>query len=78
MILNIVIFKNGFYGIRKKTFIDWLFGLEGSFRDFHPISGIKWRRSTDSFFKDCQTDDKNKAWDLYNSLNGSVIKEVIK
>lgn len=78
MKINIVKFKNGKFGIRRKTLIDWIFCSEGSFRDFSPCSGELWLRPNRPYFKDCQTDDINKAFELYHILTSSVISGIIK
>lgn len=75
-IMEIVMFKNGKYGIRKRTWFDKLFGLEGKFRDFKPIL-TKWRRSDCKYFHDCQLDSLEKVKEQFEIIKNGVVKEVV-
>lgn len=73
-IMEIVQFKNGKYGIRRRTWLEKLFNKGGSFKDFKPILK-KWRKPDDKFFHDCQTEslDEIKEW-LIKTKNEYVDK----
>lgn len=75
--MEIVKFKNGKYGIRKRDFLDKLFNAEGLFRDFNP-SAVKWRNSDDTYFSDCQLDSFDEVVKVFNQLKFGVIEKVIK
>lgn len=75
MELEIVKFKNGMYGIRKRTWIDVLFGREGSFRDFKPSPYTTWRKQSDRYFDDCQLATKEAANDWLLRISGKYVEE---
>ena len=75
--MEVVQFKNGKYGIRKKNLFDKLFKREGSFSDFRS-SSINWRKSDDKYFRDCQLDSFEEVINHFNNINFGVIEKVIK
>ena len=77
--MEIVKFKNGKFGIRKRTFFDKLFYRQGTFRDFHPtLSGTTlWRNPSNRFFYDCQTYNIDEARELFYRLNDDVVECVV-
>lgn len=74
--MEIVKFKNGKYGIRKRNLFDKLFKREGLFRDFKPFS-IKWRKSDDKYFEDCQLESFDEVVNYFNNINFGVIEKVV-
>jgi hypothetical protein len=74
--MEIVKFKNGKYGIRKRTLIQKVFNKEGVFRDFKPYL-IYWRSSDNSYFKDCQLDSFEEAVEKFNNINFGVVDKVL-
>lgn len=74
--MEIVKFKNGKYGIRKRSLWDRLFKKEGVFRDFKPQI-YKWRTSDDSYFDDCQLDSFDEVVKTFNNISFGVIEKVV-
>ena len=74
--MEIVKFKNGKYGIRKRSLWDRLFKKEGVFRDFKPQI-YKWRKSDDSYFYDCQLDSFDEVVNIFNNIRFGVIEKVV-
>ena len=75
--IEIVKFKNGKYGIRKRNFIQKIFNLEGVFRDFKPFL-YYWRTPSNPYFDHCELDTIEEVNDFFNRMNGDFVKEVIK
>ena len=73
---EIVKFSNGKFGLRRRSFIDRLFNLQGRFKDFKSVI-YHWRKPTESFFKNCQTDDLKIAEFEYAKWTGKLVSEVI-
>ncbi len=74
--MDIVKFRNGKYGIRKRSLWDKIFGNEGVFRDFNRII-IRWRKFDDSYFYDCQLDTLVEVTKFYDDMKFGVIEKVI-
>ena len=74
--MEIVRFKNGKYGIRKRNLFYKLFQKEGLFRDFKGFS-IKWRESDDKYFADCQLDSLDEVVNHFNNIAFCVIEKVL-
>ena len=74
---EIVKFSNGKFGLRRRSFIDRLFNLSGSFRDFKPLY-YHWRKPTDGFFQDCQQDDLKVVEFEYAKFTGKFVSEVLE
>ena len=70
--IDIVQFKNGKYGIRKRSFLDRLFGRGGVFKDFRPIL-TNWRKPLDPYFKDCQTESIDEIKDYLNRITNNYV-----
>ena len=75
---EIVKFSNGKFGLRRRSFIDRLFNLSGSFRDFKPTVFYSWRKPTQEFFQDCQQDDLKVVEFEYAKWTGRFISEVLE
>ena len=78
--MEIVKFKNGKFGIRKRDFLERLFNLTGVFRDFKPtdLGLVIWRKPSDKYFIDCQVDNIDEAKDMYQRIKGDIVDAVIK
>jgi len=74
--MQIIKFKNGKYGIRKRNLLDKILKGEGVFRDFKPQI-YKWRTTDCHYFKDCQLDSFEEVVEIFNNLNFGVIEKVI-
>jgi len=75
--MEIVQFKNGKYGIRKRNLFHKIFKKEGVFKNFRPII-IQWRRSDDDFFKDCQLESIDSVTTIFEAMKGGVIEKIIE
>lgn len=75
--MEIVQFKNGKYGIRKRNLSHKIFKKEGVFKDFCPII-TQWRTSDDEFFKDCQLESLDRVTFIFEALKGGVIEKIIE
>lgn len=75
--MEIVKFKNGKFGIRKRNLFHKLLNKEGLFRDFRPHL-IKWRASDSKHFDDCQLDSIHETLNYFNNINFSVIEKIVK
>ena len=73
---EIVKSSNGKFGLRRRSFIDRLFNLSGSFRDFKPAI-YHWRKPTQDFFQNCQTDDLKFVEFEYAKWTGKLVSEVM-
>jgi hypothetical protein len=74
--MQLVKFKNGKYGIRKRNLFDKIFKREGLFRDFNPIL-VEWRSSSDRYFEHCQLYSFEEVVNIFNNINSGVIEEII-
>jgi hypothetical protein len=70
-------FKNGKYGIRRRSFIQNLFNFGGIFFDFDSSSEYYWGLNS-KHFKDCETSSLVKAEEIYQRLTGTNIFRKIK
>lgn len=75
---EIVKFSNGKFGLRRRSFIERLFNLDGSFKDFTPTPFYSWRKPTQDYFQDCQTDDLKIVEFEYSKFNGDLVSEVLE
>jgi len=73
--MEIVKFKNGKYGIRKRNLWDIIFKNEGLFRDFSTFY-YRWRKSDDRYFDNCQVDTFEVVENHFNSMKRKVIEKV--
>ena len=74
---EIVEFKNGKYGIRRRNFIQNLFDFGGDFLDL--VSNIRYFWSSgECHFVDCKTSDLNSLIPTHQVITGNVIFRVIK
>lgn len=74
--MELVKFKNGKYGIRKRNLFNKIFKNEGVFFDFRPQT-CRWRKSDDKYFNDCQLDSVEETAKYFNNINFSVVEKVI-
>jgi len=72
MTIDVVQFKNGKYGIRKRSFFDKLFGRGGLFKDFKPYL-THWRKPSDPYFKDCQMSSIDEIKDHLNKIRNDYV-----
>jgi hypothetical protein len=75
--MRLVKFKNGRYGINKRTYLDRILGREGKFYDFNPTGFCflekRWMSSSDEFFIDCQVSSREIAEETFDKLRKKVI-----
>lgn len=74
---EIVEFKNGKYGIRRRNFIQNLFDFGGDFLDLVAHVRYFWG-SEECHFVDCQTSDLNSLISIHQSITDNIIFRVIK
>lgn len=74
---EIVEFKNGKYGIRRRNFIQNLFNFGGDFLDLLAHRKYFWEPGCIHFI-DCQTSDLDGLTSTHQSITGNVIFRVIK
>lgn len=74
---EIVEFKNGKYGIRRRNFIQNLFNFGGDFLDLESRHRYFWSPGI-SHFADCQTSDLDSLMYRHQALSGDIIFRVIR
>lgn len=75
--MDIVQFKNGKYGIRKRNWFQRVFNKGGSFYDFRPAL-FKWRKQYDNFFHDCQLESVDEVKECLLKLKSNYVIKVIR
>ena len=68
MTYNIVEVVPGKYAIRRRTFLENLFNVDGEFRDLYAVRGDYWWNSSSGFFNDCLTSDLDLLLPMLASL----------
>lgn len=74
---EIVEFKNGKYGIRRRNFIQNLFNFGGDFLDLLAHRKYFWEPGI-SHFSDCQTSNLESLNYRHQAISGDIIFRVIK
>lgn len=74
--MEIVQFKNGKYGIRKRHFLERLFDYGGSFKDFRPYEK-QWRKASDHFFHDCQMESLEEVQHWLLKRRNDYVEKVL-
>lgn len=74
---EIVEFKNGKYGIRRRNFIQNLFNFGGDFLDLESRHRYFWKPGI-SHFADCQTSNLENLNYRHQAITNNIIFRVIK
>ena len=74
--MEIIQFKNGNYGIRKRTTLDVILNKEGKFMDFHHVKLKFWRRN-DIWFNDCQVESLEKVHEKIEEITEPLVLRVV-
>jgi len=75
-IMEIVKFKDGKFGIRKRNFIQRLLNKGGVFKDFNPVL-THWRKPCDRYFKDCQMDSEQEVKEWLEKCKNDWVSGVV-
>jgi len=74
--MEIVKFKNGKFGIRKRNLYETIFNVGGVCKDFKPCL-FQWRKSGDKHFEDCQLDTIEQARTQLSLLQNDFVESVV-